>query len=84
MATGDVATGGTLASPPLKLADEHQKMIERECSPLHAAAAMGQLALARRLLMSGADVNRATDTGGETPLHIAAEAGVLPMVQLYI
>lgn len=45
-------------------------------TPLHAAAAGGQVAVFPLLVAAGADVN-ARDDGGHAPLHIAAATGSL-------
>ena len=66
-------------------AAEHHKRAERERSPLIAAAAQGHVSSLRRLLACGhTDVHSATASGGETALHVAAEAGVAPSVQLLL
>ena len=51
--------------------------------PLHSAAAGRHLAIARRLLKHGADVN-ATQASDFTPLHAAAENGQLEMARLFL
>lgn len=52
--------------------------------PLHACIAMqGSVASARDLILHGADVN-ATQSGGVTPLHLAAAQGKLEMVELLL
>ena len=49
-------------------------------TPLHAAVAGGHVEVALFLIARGADVD-AADAGRHTPLHIAAEAGYLPVVE---
>jgi ankyrin repeat protein len=44
-------------------------------TPLHTASFYGRLEIAQLLIDHGADV-RAADNSGETPLHLAAEAGL--------
>ncbi len=51
---------------------------ESGCTPLHYAAANGQMAMAELLIKSGANVNAANDDGlisDNTPLHVAIETG---------
>jgi ankyrin repeat protein len=52
-------------------------------TPLHSAAASGQLEIARWLLERGASVD-ARQHGGYTPLHAAAHNGDLPLVELLL
>ncbi len=49
-------------------------------TPLMMAALKGHLALARRLIERGADVNKP----GWAPLHYAATGGQVPMIQLLL
>ena len=51
--------------------------------PLHAAAAGRHLEVCRVLVAAGADVN-ATQHGGYTPLHEAAQHGDIEMVELFL
>jgi ankyrin repeat protein len=51
--------------------------------PLHSAAAGAHLAIARRLLDHGAEVN-AVQAGGFVPLHSAAQNGQVEMVSLLL
>jgi ankyrin repeat protein len=51
--------------------------------PLHVAAALGNLAMARRLLDAGADPDGEAD-GAATPLHYAAKAGHAAMAALLL
>lgn len=54
-----------------------------QLSPLHVAAAMGSVTIAKRLLEAGAFVD-ARSVGDDTPLHIAAYAGVTEMIGLLL
>lgn len=53
------------------------------CTPLHAAAERGDIAVAKFLLENGADVN-APNVRVATPLHIAANQGYLDMARLLL
>lgn len=60
-------------------------------TPLFHAVTRNDLAMARLLLDAGADVNhqdraraRFTDEGEQSPLHLAAEQGSLPLVELLL
>lgn len=61
-----------------------QRAWDRERSPLHAAAAMGHVALVRRLLASGVAVDASTGSGAETALHLAAGSGVSATVAVLL
>jgi ankyrin repeat protein len=63
--------------PPPKGADPERP------TPLHLAAAFGQITTARVLIDAGADVNAAGPMG-ETPLHAAARRGHQPLVELLV
>src|SRR6266550_2355171 len=52
-------------------------------TPLHSAAARGEMAVAKFLLTNGADVD-SKDTQGFTPLHNAARFDQKPMVELLL
>ncbi len=52
-------------------------------SPIHAAAANGNLAIIQALLANGADVN-AKQHNDFTPLHTAADHGSVEMAQLFL
>lgn len=52
-------------------------------TPLHYAAARGEMAVAKFLLANGADVN-SKDSKGLTPLHDAAQLGQKTMVELLL
>lgn len=54
-----------------------------QVQPLHSAAALRQLEVARLLVAAGADVN-ARQHGGWTPLHAAAAGGDLALVLLLL
>jgi ankyrin repeat protein len=68
------------ANPNCKLDQELNRMIP---SPLHRAIQTRQLAIARRLIEAGADVD-AIAAGGLAPLHVAAEAGWADGVDLLL
>lgn len=53
-------------------------------NPLHLLTSNQQRAIAQRLLESGADLYAAKYSSGDTPLHIAAQAGADELSQLYI
>ena len=53
-------------------------------SPLHLAAAKGNLAEVENLVREGADVNKGSKDDGITPLYTAAENGHLAVVQYLI
>ena len=61
-----------------------QRAADRENSPLHAAAAMGHVALVRRLLANGVPVDVTTASGMETALHLAAGSGVIATTSLLL
>lgn len=48
-------------------------------TPLHVAAEDGSLALARKLIAAGADVEARDELGERTPLHVAVANGRLPL-----
>ncbi|KAH8423179.1 uncharacterized protein LDX57_000933 [Aspergillus melleus] len=52
-------------------------------TPLFTACKLGRLEVAQLLLAYGASL-RCSDQDGKSPLHIAAEAGHLPLVQLLV
>jgi ankyrin repeat protein len=56
---------------------------EFHVTPLHSAAASGNLEIARMLLESGADAN-ARQQGGFTPLHSSAQNGQIEMANLLL
>lgn len=55
-------------------------------TPLHEAAARGDVAVATLLLANGAKINAKTDgeSGGKTPLSVAAEAGKKDVAELLL
>lgn len=53
-------------------------------TPLHLAAAQGNVRLAELLLLHGADVNAVDPTTGRTPLHLAAHHGHRPMIRFLL
>lgn len=59
---------------------ERQGMPWRQIVSLHQVARGGSLAIAKRLMEGGADVN-ATEIHGSTPLQIAAENGHVELVE---
>src|ERR1043165_3419000 len=53
-------------------------------TPLHKAASLGPLGVARFLLANKADVNSRVSSGKETPLQLAAEAGHKSMTEFLL
>lgn len=85
---GQVGLFLALREPSLKVAQvlvewPRTRVDQRNASdetPLMMAALKGHLALARRLLARGADVNKT----GWTPLHYAATGGHVPVIELLL
>lgn len=53
-------------------------------TPLHLAAAQGNVPLAELLLAHGADINAVDLTTGRTPLHLAAHLGHRQMIRFLL
>ena len=81
-ALGDVDRVAQLLDTDLSLLHKHKD--PRTGTPLHVAAAKGQLEVARLLIDRGAAVNALTDSGNITPMHDAAFSGRLEMVQFLL
>ena len=68
----------------LEAGADHHKTDRHGCSPLHAAAHLGQKEVVLLVLLDrGADINKATDLG-DTPLHAAAHMERREVVQILL
>lgn len=69
------------------LIQDHNAMIDvltlRKQTPLHLAAAAGQLEVCRLLLELGASID-ATDDQGQKPIHVAAQNNFPEVAQLFL
>jgi len=79
-ADGDAAAVRTLLAQDASLANSRD---DRECTPLHHAAAAGHTELVALLADAGADID-AQNRSGETPLHWAAIRNRQAVVELLI
>jgi hypothetical protein len=81
---GERATRIILPWVPNSKADEKRQVETKVLTtPLHQAAANGDIEQVKLLISKGADVN-AKDDEEKTPLHYAAEAGKMEVVQLLV
>jgi len=79
---GDLPRVRALLAVEPELAKRHDA--KHPQTPLHLAAAQGNVPLAELLLLHGADINAVDLTTGCTPLHLAAHHGHRQMIRFLL